>query len=60
LASIIQQHKLKAEDETVEVVIADVSAEVFKQILKYIYTNTCDLLVTGPCDVKYEMRIFQR
>jgi hypothetical protein len=59
LALIIQQHKIKAGDDNVEVVVADVPAEVFKQILKYIYTNSCDLLVSGPCDVKYEMRNIQ-
>lgn len=53
LATIIQDQKLKCNDEVVEVTLTDVPAEVFKQILKYIYTNTCEFLVPGQCDVKY-------
>ena len=42
------------ETEPVILEVEDVLPQIFQQILKYLYTKTCDLLFEGPCNVKIE------
>ena len=40
------------EEEAPIVKLANLKPEIFEQILQFIYTNQCDLLVPGPCKIK--------
>ena len=42
------------EHEPVILEVEDVLPQIFEQILTYLYTKTCDLLLEGPCKVKIE------
>ena len=44
----------ETEPEPVILEVEDVLPQIFEQILKYLYTKTCDLLLEGPCNLKIE------
>ena len=59
LAKQINFLKDKLDDDHGKIVIEikDIHPEIFEQILKFLYTNTCDLLREGSCQVNTNQQV---